>query len=594
MTLIDLVEHGLNKSQILAINTPGSVFLSACPGSGKTRTLAFKIAVALTNLETSKKYIVAITYTHRAADEILERIEALGLDTSRLWIGTIHSFCLEWILRPYAIYEPRLESGFTIINQPDTERILEEICSTVSDQRISTYDCNYHFMDGKVALLCNDLSKHANIRKVLRTYFSILKENRQIDFELILYFAEKILTSHPVIPRTLSEVFELIALDEYQDTKFIQYSILFSIYKSGNGKTKAFVVGDPNQAIFESLGGHAIAYAEFKKRSQLDVTELSLNQNYRTSQNLVDYYSNFQVVKAATIAEGENKNHKSLIVWDKDLPSSQLEERVCNLIDFCLKDLKCTEEEICIVGPQWPSLAALTRRLMAKRPEYRFNGPGMIPFGRELDNFWYKLSRICLSEPAPDMYIRRMRWATEILSSLSDAGCDCPLSNKELLRELNQVTSNESDGLRYLEHYFASFLEIVDIIDITSYPDLDQHYQSFFESSRKKITKAKKDGLDLIEGIEFFKRAFKPRAGITISTIHGIKGAEFENVISFSLLEGLVPHWAAKRSTDSANKLLYVVCSRAKKNLFLISEAKTHKSPTKVLSGVKFLYDTGV
>ena len=52
--------------------------------------------------------VVAITYTHRAADEIQERIEDLGVDTSGLWIGTIHAFCLEWILKPYGIYSPEL------------------------------------------------------------------------------------------------------------------------------------------------------------------------------------------------------------------------------------------------------------------------------------------------------------------------------------------------------------------------------------------------------------------------------------------------------------------------------------------------------
>lgn len=524
----------------------------------------------------------------------MERIETLGLDTSRLWIGTIHSFCLEWILKPYAIYETRLESGFTIINQPDAEAILDDICTAISDQHITAYDCHYHFMNGKVALLCHDTSKHTNIKRVLKSYFSVLKKNRQIDFELILYFANKILVSYPAIPKALSEIFDLIALDEYQDTKHIQYSILFSIYKSGNGKTNAFVVGDPNQAIFESLGGYAISCAEFKERSELNVTELSLHQNYRASQSLVSYYSNFEVLKTTTIAEGDNKNYDSLIVWDKTVSRFGLEERISDLVDFCIQGLGCAEEEICIIGPQWPSLAALTRRLMSRRPNYRYNGPGMIPFGRELDNFWYKLSRICLSEPAPDMYIRRMRWATEVLTALSDAGCDCSLSSKELLREMNQVTSPETNGMKYLEHYFSMFLEKVGIVDIASYPDLDLHHKSFFESSRKKIAKAKKDGLDLIEDIAFFKRAFKPRSGITISTIHGIKGAEFENVISFSLLEGLVPHWAAKRSKDSANKLLYVICSRAKKNLFLISESKSNKKPTGVLSAVKYPYSTGL
>src|SRR3546814_10287785 len=63
------------------------------------------------------KWVIAITYTHRAAEEIEERIERLGVDTDRLWIGTIHSFCLDWILRPYGLYHEALRHGFRIVDQ---------------------------------------------------------------------------------------------------------------------------------------------------------------------------------------------------------------------------------------------------------------------------------------------------------------------------------------------------------------------------------------------------------------------------------------------------------------------------------------------
>ena len=104
-------EGELSPEQEEAIRESESVFLVACPGSGKTRTLTYKIAYELSKLDSDRQHVVAITYTHRAADEIHERIEGLGVDTSRLWIGTIHSFCLEWILRPYGVYHPSLKNG---------------------------------------------------------------------------------------------------------------------------------------------------------------------------------------------------------------------------------------------------------------------------------------------------------------------------------------------------------------------------------------------------------------------------------------------------------------------------------------------------
>ena len=97
MTFLDK----LNPQQRQVCVNEGNILLKACPGSGKTRTITYKIAYELSKLESNKQYIVAITYTNRAADEIKERIELLGVDTEQLWIGTIHSFCVEWILKPY-------------------------------------------------------------------------------------------------------------------------------------------------------------------------------------------------------------------------------------------------------------------------------------------------------------------------------------------------------------------------------------------------------------------------------------------------------------------------------------------------------------
>ena len=123
----------LNAEQSIAIIDDNNILLVACPGSGKTRALTYKIAFELSKLTNEKKYIIAITYTNRAADEIRERIELLGVASKQLWIGTIHSFCLEWILRPYSLYLPELKKGFRVINSFDSETIITEICNEFND-----------------------------------------------------------------------------------------------------------------------------------------------------------------------------------------------------------------------------------------------------------------------------------------------------------------------------------------------------------------------------------------------------------------------------------------------------------------------------
>lgn len=132
-------KNDLNPEQEKAIYNENSILLIACPGSGKTRTITYKIAYELSKLESNKQYIVAITYTNRAADEIKERIELLGVDTEQLWIGTIHSFCVEWILKPYHMYIEELRFGYDIINTNDTENYLVSLCASYSTPKKKNY-----------------------------------------------------------------------------------------------------------------------------------------------------------------------------------------------------------------------------------------------------------------------------------------------------------------------------------------------------------------------------------------------------------------------------------------------------------------------
>ncbi len=296
----------LNPEQEAAILKPGSVFLIACPGSGKTRTLTYKIAYELSRLKSNKQFVVAITYTHRAADEIHERIESLGVDTSRLWIGTIHSFCLEWILKPYGIYHEALDRGFRVIDQHEREKILEALCKPYQKPKITFWDCEFYYTETGYVLSCPQDWKHSGLHVILGKYFEILHESRQLDFELILYYAYQLIARHPAISTLLAQLFSFVLIDEYQDTKRIQYSIITAILKAGQGATKAFIVGDPNQAIYQSLGGYPIAFEDFKAMANIDLDELELSRNYRSSERIIEYFGNYNVHNTRIEAASED------------------------------------------------------------------------------------------------------------------------------------------------------------------------------------------------------------------------------------------------------------------------------------------------
>lgn len=307
----------LNKKQEGAIFEDGSVFLTACPGSGKTRTLTYKIAYELSKLESEKNYVIAITYTNRAADEIHERIEGLGIDSSQLWIGTIHSFCLEWILKPYAIYHENLKHSFRVIDSHEREVLLESLCEHY--KYITHWNCDYYFTETGYILGCQDEWKHENLHEILKEYFRVLIERRELDFELILFYSFQLINEQPAISSILSNIFKYILVDEYQDTKNIQYSILGKILKTGQSKTNAFIVGDPNQAIYESLGGYPMPLADFEKLSGKKMKPMELSENYRSSKKIVDYFGNYNCFSTKILAASKDRLFNSIISFDQDV-----------------------------------------------------------------------------------------------------------------------------------------------------------------------------------------------------------------------------------------------------------------------------------
>jgi superfamily I DNA/RNA helicase len=588
----------LNPEQEAAIREPGSVFLVACPGSGKTKTLTYKVADQLSRLESDKKFVVAITYTHRAADEIQERIELLGVDTSKLWIGTIHSFCLEWILKPYAIYHEALKYGFSVIDTHDSEKIMTELCKPYRYPRISYWDCGHYYTSVGRELSSLQTERHSSINAILDQYISRLTDSRQVDFELILLYAHELIVANPSISILLGSIFSCILIDEYQDTKEIQYAIVASVLKAGCGSATTFIVGDPNQAIFGSLGGYAITAKQFEAMAGIKLKKMELSHNYRSSERIIEYFGNFNVNSTKINSAAEHKDYASLISFDEGTAVDDLEAELVRLIRYNIEVAGIPPHEVCILAPQWVYLASMTRKLVAALPEYSFDGPGMVPFARDIDNFWYKLSKIILTEASPGMYIRRYRWAGEILSALDDAGADISkLTRKSLLRECNSIEVFNTDGLVYLEKCFDALFDKIDI-DFRLTPVLLEHHEAFFESSRVRIERLKQDGTEFIGNIDSFRRVFEQRTGITLSTIHGIKGSEYDAVIAYGLLQGMVPHFSDPDGENSASKLLYVICSRARKNLHLISESGRRSGrgeefvPTVTLSDCVFPYDT--
>jgi len=300
--------------------------------------------------------------------------------------------------------------------------------------------------------------------------------------------------------------------------------------------------------------------------------------NYRSSKKIIEYFDYFKIFDNKIMANGKDSEYESIISLNDTVVKANLIDEIARIVEYNIKELDISQNEICILAPYWVHLASATRKLMLKLPDYSFDGPGMAPFSRDIENFWFRLSRIILTEPSPNLYIRRLRWSTEIIKELNNAGVDTSQINKKrLLKLCNSINITETDGLKYLRVFFGELCKQLGII-ISDFPTLKEHYNSFFESSNKRIERLLEEGIDYIGNIGTFRKVFQQRKGITVSTFHGVKGTEFDTVIAFALLQDYIPHFSDSKGIENSRKLLYVIASRARKNLYLISERERHKS----------------
>jgi DNA helicase II / ATP-dependent DNA helicase PcrA len=589
--------EGLNTHQLDAVVAETNTLVLACPGSGKTRVLTRKIAYELERLESKKKFIVALTFTNRAAEEIQKRIDELGIAQEQLWAGTIHSFCHQWIIKPYAEAIPELVNGFTIIDDFKKNSILnhlKEKYSLPAFQSINTSidrEGNYNERNPIQKMIAEEFHK------------SIL-ENKEVDFDLLLYFSYRLLGRHEKIRRHLSRLFSYIFVDEYQDTSDLQYGIIGQIIKQSINECRLFLVGDSDQAIYSSLGGVPKSLEEIcEEIGSQGMEQRVLPGNYRSTQRIVDFFKNFQSENVNIQALGGHSKENGFISLDHTIDKKDLPNEIARIITYYLeKGLR--PNEICVIAPQWYFLTPLAKKLRSLLPDIPLEAPGSTPLPRNKENFWWKLARLFLTEVSPQNSLNRFRWVKQVFQEVNDytneslglEHNDC----RKYLKLINSIKPDEIKGICYLQLAFGEFFNALDI-DFNHYPTLNDQWDTFFNGIRRRYESAEFN--EVPDDITYFKSMFKPSSGVVINSCHGVKGEEYETVIAIGLLWGYIPHWniimnEPQYVTDTSSRnLLYVIGSRSKKNLHLFAEAGRNTNsgrPYRIndhLAAIRFGYD---
>ncbi|WP_416328063.1 UvrD-helicase domain-containing protein [[Clostridium] innocuum] len=357
----------LNSGQREVCNDLRNYLITACPGSGKTRTLTYRLAFFQKKYPDSQKYNVAITYTNRAAIEIDVRLNEMGIDLSSIWTGTIHQFCMNFIIRPYAMYSNDLKKGYHVIDEYVQRQYCLEIAKKLG------IDVGF-----KNPLEFDSINK---------LYHQRLKDNKEIDFDMILEISKYLVTNYQFISENISCLFRSIHVDEYQDTNQFQYEILAAIFKS-NKKINLFFVGDPNQAIYSNLGGIPKKCNELEELFGVKFCEKELNGCYRSTQRMIDYYSNFENIKSNVYSKSSNRYDKGNISYNYKIDVSRLPEEFANIILEKIGE-GVAEKDICIVAPQWYQIYPLANKLRKYLPNIKFDAPDISPFKFDPINPFY-------------------------------------------------------------------------------------------------------------------------------------------------------------------------------------------------------------
>lgn len=544
----------LNAEQRAVCLEEGNILLTACAGSGKTRTITHRLAYLQNKYPNSQKYNIAITYTNRAADEIYSRLDNMGIDTSAIWTGTIHQFCINFIIRPYSMYSERLCKGYSIIDEFTVNKYCHNIANNLGIT-LKAYDNPFTYYEIRSA------------------YNDLLLKNKELDFDLILECSLELLKKNTFISENISSIIRTIHVDEYQDTNELQYSILSEIYKSQN-KICLLFVGDVNQAIYGNLGGVAKSKKELESIFETSFKQMHLRGCYRSTQQIIDFYKDFEVNPTGIVSVSKIKDEYSEISYNKSISQYNLPNEIARIIRKELSN-GVPQNEICVLAPQWRYIFNLTNILKNLLPDISFDAPEISPFKYDPLNPFYILARLVFSEAGKNINIRK-KLAKEFLEIIKN-DYNIEIFNRydflDLLKNANSKDITEKNGIsvyeKAVEHIFRSMK-----VSLYDNEKLLKTYKLFIEKSNNRMAKN-----DLSSDYDDICSFFKEKQGVVISTIHGVKGEEYNTVIGFGLLNGVIPHWDYILKSDlkpiresETKKLLYVLMSRAKQNLFLFSE----------------------
>jgi DNA helicase-2/ATP-dependent DNA helicase PcrA len=606
--MIDL--SGLNPQQREAVtHGRGPLLVLAGAGSGKTRVITYRIAWLMDELGVRPSNILAVTFTNKAANEMLQRVDRLvpPAGGARPWIGTFHSTSLR-ILRRYA---DRLgyTKSFAIYDTSDQltliRRSMREL--NVNDDAFPPRSVLSRISSAKNELIGPveyEKTNHdffgARVAEIFHVYQKRLREYDAMDFDDLIGNYVQLLEKHEDVRTELHERFRHLLIDEYQDTNRAQY-VLVKLLAGKEGNVVA--VGDEDQSIYRFRGADINNILNFENDFP-GATIVKLEQNYRSTGNILDaatgVVSNNIARKGKSLFTAGGKGDPVRIVTasnDREEAQFVLEKISAlrskyKLADFAVlfrtnAQSRPFEEELLranlaysvVGGVKFYERAEIKDILsyvrLAVRPhdtpaiERVINSPS-----RGIGD----TTVAALNEQAAAADVSLWTIVEGDLSFLPARATKAVREFREIVHDLQRAASNPvPDLLEYVlvrTGYRRMLQESNDLQDESRLENIEELLNSGREYSEENPHSALGDYLDSLTLISDLDR-YESEKGVTLMTLHAAKGLEYKVVFLAGMEEGVLPHSRAQSpdandDLEEERRLCYVGMTRAKEMLFCL------------------------
>src|SRR5450631_1508714 len=285
----------LNPEQLEAVTLPhASALILAGAGSGKTRVLTTRIAWLLATGQATPLSVLAVTFTNKAAKEMLTRLSALTpISTRGMWVGTFHGLCNRMLRTHYR--DADLPQLFQIMDTQDQLALIKRLykAHNIDDERFPARQLQSLINAAKEeGLRPNQVEAHDEFTRRQVEHYSLYQQACEregvVDFPELLLRNYELLTKHEGLREHYRRRFSHLLVDEFQDTNVLQYKWLRLL---AGEHTAMFAVGDDDQSIYAFRGANVANMQHFERdfaRPDMPVRLIKLEQNYRSQGNILD------------------------------------------------------------------------------------------------------------------------------------------------------------------------------------------------------------------------------------------------------------------------------------------------------------------